>query len=502
MRREMRGAGDEKAKGRQVTVELRTFLRARLTLAVATGACLAGVLPSRSFADAAASHPRVQGAGDAQPQDLDALLARCEVLGARTGVVALDVGEGRELFARRAQEAFVPASNQKLLTTIGFLQALGPGYRFETRGALERGTLVVRGGGDPNWRSDAEWTPESMFGQWTAALREAGVGAIRSLELLPGAFQGPSRPVGWPGDQLETYYCAPTGAHVLEAGCFRVRVSPQGSNALLDVLAPGPMPIEGAIRVVAGRSRAVYGVRDDGEKLVAHGSMRRGRTPVEVIGAVQDPAAHYVRALRLALAKAGIAVDPQAPATDLQLPALRTPLLPALARALQDSSNFDAEQLLRVLGKERLQDGSFHGGIQALRRELGQLVGPLPDTLLLEDGSGLSRGNRTSPAFLARVLERALRQPWRQTLLDALPRAGRDGTLEDRFSGSPLAECVRCKTGWIRGASALTGVVEFEEGRRRVFSILMNYNPRHSGLNPRLKELQEQIVEAIARLRP
>ena len=55
---------------------------------------------------------------------------------------------------------------------------------------------------------------------------------------------------------------------------------------------------------------------------------------------------------------------------------------------------------------------------------------------------------------------------------------------------------VRAKTGWIRGASALSGVVE-GASEKRWFAILMNYDRSRSGVNKDLKRLQEDIVAAV-----
>ena len=62
----------------------------------------------------------------------------------------------------------------------------------------------------------------------------------------------------------------------------------------------------------------------------------------------------------------------------------------------------------------------------------------------------------------------------------------------------PAAGRVRAKTGWIEGASALSGLVEMEDGRRRVFSILVSY-PRIQGLNRRVwKPMQDEICGILA----
>jgi len=92
-----------------------------------------------------------------------------------------------------------------------------------------------------------------------------------------------------------------------------------------------------------------------------------------------------------------------------------------------------------------------------------------------------------------------LRGEPRAALLAALPVAAESGTLEKRFAHSTVAGRVHAKTGWIRGVSALSGVLERGDGSRCLFSILMNYDPGKGGLNPQLKALQEQIVEALDR---
>ena len=51
----------------------------------------------------------------------------------RMGVVVYDLKERKLLFANRADEQFIPASNMKLVTTAGALDLLGRNYQFTTR---------------------------------------------------------------------------------------------------------------------------------------------------------------------------------------------------------------------------------------------------------------------------------------------------------------------------------------------------------------------------------
>ena len=133
-----------------------------------------------------------------------------------------------------------------------------------------------------------------------------------------------------------------------------------------------------------------------------------------------------------------------------------------------------------------------------MEQQLEALVGNLPDSTRLVDGSGLSRDNRITPALLVELLLWAVSD--HPALLGLLPRSGEPGTLAQRFAGSTVASRVSAKTGWISGSSALSGVLELRSGQPRVFAILMSYDAKRSGLNARLKKLQERMVEAMDRL--
>ena len=151
-----------------------------------------------------------------------------------------------------------------------------------------------------------------------------------------------------------------------------------------------------------------------------------------------------------------------------------------------------------MLGAATKQDGSLQGGCNALAEQIVKLVGVLPNGCELIDGSGLSKENRLTPGLLVVAMFRSIGGPDGAPLREALPIAGRTGTLSDRFGGTDLVGRVRAKTGWIRGVSALSGLVELPDGGMRWFSILMNYERDRNGLNKDLKELQETMCSAIA----
>jgi len=436
-------------------------------------------------------------------QELERAIQAAEALGARTGVAVAD-GEGKVLFRHRATEAFAPASNMKVLTAAAVLQGLGADHQFVTQFALHEGRLVVRASGDPNWITGTAHSPEAIFGEVAAVLQRLHVTTVRGIDLEPGSFRGPDRPATWPRDQLYTYYCAPTGPFVLEQGTFSIGLS-ASHGALAEVNLAAPLvdtTLRNAVEMVDTAKGASYGAIDHGDSVQVRGKFYRRSPPVVIRTAAQDPATWYEAALRHALGLAGIAIDPTSTVSvaDTVLHEHRTALSASMLRMLEDSSNFDAEQCLRVLGDHLTGDGSLAGGLAAMRAELEVLLGTIPEGVVLLDGSGLSKGNRLTPGTLVAALQACQRGHGGKVLRDALPIAGQTGTLEDRFVRTDLVGRVHAKTGWIRGASALSGIVEQSDGQVRWFSILMNYDPRKDGLNKDLKQLQEAMVAAIDKL--
>jgi serine-type D-Ala-D-Ala carboxypeptidase/endopeptidase (penicillin-binding protein 4) len=438
-----------------------------------------------------------------QQSSLAHAVAAAEQLGARTGVAVVDA-TGKVLYRHRATETFAPASNMKVLTAAAALHGLGADYRFTTRFRLRGGRLVVEASGDPNWRAGTVHDPAVVFATVAAELVRLGVRSLAGVELEAGTFVGPSRPHSWPQDQLQTYYCAPTGGFVLDSGTFSVRIrGGGGACAAVEIAAPiVDLPIRGNIELVDRSKGAVYGATDLGDAVQVRGRFPRKGNPVTIRTAVNDPTAWYERALHKQLRDAGIAIG-QGGADgigDRLVHEHRSDLRQVIQRMLEDSSNFDAEQCLRVLGHHTRDNGRLTGGLEALHHQLEQLVGGVPADAVLADGSGLSKDNRLTPGLLVVALVRSHTGPAGAVLRSCLPVAGQTGTLSDRFTGTDLIGRVRAKTGWIRGASALSGMVEGKDGKLRWFSILMNYDPKQDGLNKDLKRLQEDIVQAVATL--
>ena len=90
------------------------------------------------------------------------------------------------------------------------------------------------------------------------------------------------------------------------------------------------------------------------------------------------------------------------------------------------------------------------------------------------DGSGLSRRNTVTARALVTILNRfydpGRTSPWMQ----ALPVAGRDGTLATRLAGTPAENNLAAKTGSMSNIRSLAGYVRTVDGEALAFAVIVN----------------------------
>ncbi len=441
------------------------------------------------------------------PHRLDRLLEDGPLAKASVGVLVERARDGAVLYARGADQLFIPASNQKILTAIASLARFGPAHRFTTRfwapepidGEGEVSELVVEGGGDPLLRSEDWW-------RLAADLRTAGLRGVRGdIRVEDALFEGPAWHPSW-GDVTARAYHAPVGALTANLGAFAVSVWPRdaaGSAArvaldppvdylrLRNLARTGPRRARPSLSVERLPGAASEGVAE--EIVRVEGTVRRGDPGDLFPRSVLDPGLYAGSLLLHQLRANGIAVDGvvrRAPRGDASfVPVLERPggsVAEIVRVCLKQSSNAVAETLVKDLGAWRgagadpaaggtpVRRGEWAGGIQALREALEGLGIDLAQARLV-DGSGLSLQNRLSPRMLVRAL-RVARNSFAigPELVAALPIAHRDGTLERRLER--VAGRIRAKTGLLSdaGVTALSGYAERPDGETLIFSILVN----------------------------
>lgn len=429
-------------------------------------------------------------------------------------VVVEEVASGERIYGYRADERRILASNTKLFTSAAALHYLGPGYVFETpllsRGPVAAGTLrgdlAVVGRGDPTVSERFTLDPYAAFRPWARALRERGIRRVEGdLYLAHGYFEDAEVHPDWPRDQLSKWYEAPVSALSFNDNCVWVRVSPTGGGrARVDVLPPlGRYPVVNLTRT--GSSSRYHQVvvtrKPDAAEIEVRGYVWSEAETENAWVTVPDPVGYFGAALLAALAEEGIEVAGRARPVERIPPGAwervaehRTSLLTALEVVNKRSQNFYAESVLKTLGAESCDRGTWEAGLDAVAQFLEEEVGIPRGAYRMADGSGLSRGNRFSADQLVRLLRHMYYHRWGRAFLQSLPHSGEDGvSWERRLEGDGYRGNVFAKTGTLSGVSTLSGYAKGRSGRLYAFSILGN----GTGATWRARDAQDAILRAL-----
>ncbi|HZX27982.1 MAG TPA: D-alanyl-D-alanine carboxypeptidase/D-alanyl-D-alanine-endopeptidase [Telluria sp.] len=410
------------------------------------------------------------------------------------------------LLSAQAERPMQPASTMKLLTTAIGLDLLGPVFRGRTElrseaevadGVLQ-GDLVLRGGADVDFSTEA-------LDHMLHTLRNQGIRQIAGNLVVDRSLFTPSRlDVGVPpfDESPEAYYNVIPDAALLNRNMLEVDM--RATNKRL-TLALWPQ-LEGVSVTSDMRLIDADCARwEDGWKLpevkrtafgrlkvILHGTFPRNCARTNAINVLdrQDYVERMFRAewKRLGGSLRGQVVEGTAPASTRLLADHVSRALPEIVRDTnKPSDNLLARTIFLSLGSLETDPALGSHPLPAIAEPGATLVradaavrswlrahGISDDGLVLENGSGLSRLERVTPAQMAGVLQAALRGKWAPEFLASLPIAAVDGTMRRRLKDTAAAQHARLKTGTLRNVTALAGVVPDRDGKPCVLAAMVN----------------------------
>lgn len=446
----------------------------------------------------------------------------------RLGVAIVDVETGHVLGASRMDESFIPASNQKLLTSGAALLTLGPDFVFRTEVALDGDRIILRGSGDPSLgdpellsRLQPRRTVGDVLDAMAAAVARAGPRNIREIVVDDRVFDRQWVHPQWLREHLTQLYAAPVSGLNFHRNIITLYLSPspEGAGAPPRVRR---QPDADWIEVDTSRARTAregandaYAVRLAPNRFQLTGQVR---TEQAVSHPVDQPALLLGRLLAARVRASGIAVDGALPRQPGQEPGgvrladlretlppgttialITTALADVLKRCNADSDNLCAEALLKRMAHQVTgEPGTWESGAAVMRMILSERLGPeAASSTTIVDGSGLARENALTPATLARWLVSLARDSRVGPAFIASLASPGEGTLRARFNDYRLRGQVSAKSGYLKGVRALSGYVTSESGRRIAFVIL--FNDLQPGHHAAAIKFTNDLVAAIDR---
>jgi serine-type D-Ala-D-Ala carboxypeptidase/endopeptidase (penicillin-binding protein 4) len=387
--------------------------------------------------------------GATQEQSLaQALSSGIQSAGGASAAYVVDLNTGAVLFSSGSQVSHLPASVEKLYTTSTALLRFGPNATLSTQllgsgssgGGTWHGTLVLKGAGDPTFGS-ASFDQANDGGRGATIqrlvknlVRNAGIRAIQGTILADGSVFDSKR--GTPA----------TG--------YRPSIWVEGK---LD------------------------GVAYDRGWLTASGSVFQARPTLFA-------AQRLVDALRAAGVRVPIGTHVStgtSPGGSRPLAHVNSPTVATLISLTNTpSDNYFAETLLKDLGARFGGGGSTAAGAAVVRDELARVFALHPT---LDDGSGLSRYDSTTPLQVVTLLQN---MAGNSTFVNSLAVAGETGTLAGVNRGTIAQGHCRGKTGTLNDVANLAGYCHARDGHTLAFAFLSdaisNPNYVHGVVHPRM----------------
>jgi len=422
-----------------------------------------------------------------------------DLKGAITSFCVVDVKTQSVVASHNEQVFVVPASTQKVLTTLSALSVLGNNFKYTTKlaysGSFNKetgvltGDLYIVGSGDPTLQSEYFYKKDSVTTKWAKAIKEFGIKEIKGRIIGDASAWERLVPNHWIWADISNYFGAVPCGLSFHDNKFKIVFKTGVAGTKSEVLSTMPESVFSKMsinnKVVANGTADeayVYGDPFGYDKEVS-GKLPPNKNNYEIEAALPDPALMCAEYLFSSLNKQGVNCKTCVPVSNYTKPdsALKQTLIythysPSLDKIVQVtnlfSNNHYAETLLRTLGK-----GSSYAGIEAVKKFI---VASGVDTseLYFTDGSGLSRANNVTTHLQALLLAKiTLNDNLYKTFYASLPVAGKSGSMRTIGKGTYIEDKMRAKTGYINRARGYCGYIETKSGKSISFSILFNnYN--------------------------
>ena len=379
---------------------------------------------------------------------------------AKAAILITDIEADTVVYAYEPNDFLIPASVMKSLTSASVTLTRDLNTQFKTPviadgkitdGVLD-GNLVVEVCGDPTLGSKYFKEDPDFIQTAVDAIKAYGIKEIRGTVMVTAVdFVEEPVPARWStGDLLEDYG---TGHHAANYrdNILRLIFPSQTTDPVVPTVKIQSISPKGSLRVSRERGSKTFKVSGASKSFSG-------------IYANPDPEASLVYDLTEALIAADIKVSGKNVKSSGDKTVLYTHLSPVFRRILRSlmvrSDNMMAEGMQR-----QVAPGGTRQDAIDLELQLWGEAGLETRGVVIEDGSGLSRGDRLSPAFMTEVYKYMLTTPTAEEYVGLFPVAGADGTMKKFLKGTRLEGQLAMKTGSMTGIQCYGGYKIDASGR-------------------------------------
>ncbi|HSX12690.1 MAG TPA: D-alanyl-D-alanine carboxypeptidase/D-alanyl-D-alanine-endopeptidase [Rhabdochlamydiaceae bacterium] len=416
---------------------------------------------------------------------------------AHVGIYVADVETKKEVFSCNAEQFFVPASLQKIVTSAAAIDILGENFCFQTdlgyqgtideKGVLQ-GDIWIRGGGDPTLSLE-------IFSKWEEALKKEGIEKVEGKVLVDAScFESAMASPHWHFEDLGNYYGAGASGLTIHKNAYTITFRPgksEGTPATIEKIEP-------EVPQLLIQNEVTTGPAGSGDRVCIFGSeysplqFYRGTVPIDeptftVKGAIPDPASFCAATLSRRLNTAqGYEIVKNIKGKKISLHHTESlPLKEILQEMNHKSVNLYSEHLLKVIGKGQARKGTA---------EIAKFLKRFKIPAEVCDGSGLARTNYiTAKGFVDLLCQIRNRSSYR-AVYHSFPELGKEGTLNSFPAVSNAL--IRAKTGSMTHIYNIAGYLTLESGKEYAFCLLCN---NYQGSLDEIKKEMHRFLTHLAK---
>jgi len=434
--------------------------------------------------------------------------------GSKLGLSVRSVTTGEEIAGIRSDEFFTPASTMKTLSTATAIHHLpldyAPQTKFTLRGAREgnifKGTLTVRGEGDPNFSARFYKDPLFWLDAIADSIRALGIDTLRGALVLDSSYYDPPwKPDHWRKDFYDYWYGAEVTPLQFNDNCALVKIKPgknEGDSVYISV-----EPNVGYIKTVnklvtkvaprnrRGRKKRLKWSRavDPNEPVITvEGEFDIDTDSSQFVVPARNSIGYFRAALLTAMNRRGLAFREEAQSDSgsnnatggskdapdsrsnsgtnsgsnsgsRDLPKYKefaisaAPLLSMLDEINQRSQNLHAETLFRNAAAKVYGVGNLENG-RALEKKFLTEMGIDTSGFMVFDGCGLSPKNKIKPMAETQMLAAMARHPKSEFYINSFA-SSKIGSGSKRMGALLYPWATRFKTGYISEVHGLAGYI-------------------------------------------
>jgi len=462
-------------------------------------------------------------------QKINSLLNQKNIQNSKTSISIYSLKNNKYLYNHNQNELLVPASVTKLFTTYFALNLLHKDPNLKTSiytdakeiKPILNGNLYIYGRGDALLSlSDLDYLIEKI--------KSLGIKKITGNIYADGSFfDGNSSRFSYSGDLDEVEYVPPvtalsinrnSGMVIISAGSVAGRpASVQIIPASLGFVVNNNVCVVGAVPSKINRKRKKHSLNDyyEVENILyfeqKYGDKRKksilrksgisvttkllpnGKQLVNLSGSISinsnqkyalkilNPEMIAAGAFYQRLKDNGIEITGNFSVKKLEnfnqaalLAEFSRDLCSFISEINKNSDNYLAETLFKIIGATFNNNSNNRTSSIEFYKSFAPKFGIDFNELILNDGSGLSRRNKTTTNAVTKLLISAVHSEFADCFGRSLAIAGVDGTLRKRFISTHCENNLIAKTGTHRNVSALAGYVNSLDGDTLVFAIISN----------------------------